>query len=270
MSTLQAKLRHFADMIAKERANFDISQRVQFDWLGTISTQLDLFADDTEPDREPAPPTAVIAQPDNDILPLSNLTTIGEERVASGFHRCATAPLFTPASPSSGLKFVCDDSLLGSSEEDDAPIPFTVSGSLCELTRSAASFREKWQEMLQMKKACTNAPAKFTFAFEEMSALAAGYEMSDGDASDDEIYDQNPVEIHGKVIPLWARGDRLLRQLRRQTAIDPVSIFAGFTAACPLPEIFGAQKARWENRNDSGWCDSDEGVSQVRVAAGLE
>ena len=259
------------------------------------------------------PPASEVLQTD-DLLPIANLTTVAEDRAkqsaepandedseslttfATPMGRCATLPIFSVqngdigmSSPNSTVKFVDDDSLLldGSDQEEDEtettelkePIPFTVNGSMRELTQSAASFREKWKEMLQMKKACTNVPKKQAaiFAFEDDDGVPEGYQISDDDSSreeDDDIYERNPVEIHGKMIPIWARGDQLLRQLRRQKRIDPDSIFSGFTADCSLPDIFNVQKPRWEKRSDSGWWDSDrvteEEVAQFKAALGIE
>ena len=322
MVSIQGKLSHLMELLDKEEKSFNMSQRVQFDWLQSIKAQLDLYGDDqfASPDKRPSldfsvpPPASDVLQTD-DLLPIANLTTVAEDRAkmadppandedsesltsfARPMGRCATLPIFSVQSPNgdidmssanSTVKFVDDDSLLlnGSGEEDEAepdenrePIPFTVNGSMRELTQSAASFREKWKEMLQMKKASTNVPKKQAaiFAFEDDDGVPDGYQISDDDESrdeDDDIYERNPVEIHGKMIPIWARGDQLLRQLRRQKRIDPDSIFSGFTADCSLPEIFNVQKPKWEKRSDSGWWDSDrvteEEVAQFKAALGLE
>jgi hypothetical protein len=65
------------------------------------------------------------------------------------------------------------------------------------------------------------------------------------------------------MIPHWARGEKLLHQLKKQRKIDPDTIFAGFTADCLLPLIFNAQKPQWENRSDSGWWGSDAGAAPL-------
>ena len=202
-------------------------------------------------------------------------------------NRSATSPCLI----SNGIKFVDDDSILmddddsnqsdsGSDLDDEEdPVPFTVSGSMRELTQSASSFREKWMEMLHQKKAATSMPKKpFKFAFDDNDeGIPENYQMSDDEENNDDdeaMYERNPVEIHGKMIPIWARGDQLLKQLKRQQRIDPDSIFLGFTADCPLPELFGTNKARWDNRQDSGWWDADmitdEEVERFKAALGLQ
>ena len=331
MATITEKLSKLNELIAREKASYDVSQRMQFDWLRGIKAQLDNYADDSA--DKSAPELGPPASAESDILPIANLTTIAEDRrlseaeqeppieiptpgmsilcagqavdsesepstnspIPRPMGRCATMPIFSGMPQTyqpgcgAGFKFVDDDSLLDNSESDDVeededegsePIPFTVSGSMRELTESAASFREKWQEMLHMKKACTNVPKKQAkiFAFEEEDAVPEGYQISDDDESDrgddDDIYERNPVEIHGKMIPIWARGEQLLKQLRRQKRIDPDSVFSGFTADCSLQDIFNTQKPRWQNRNDSGWWDSDrvteEEVAQFKAVLGIE
>ena len=244
-----------------------------------------------------------------DLLPIATLTTLAEDRAKqepkktnfsilapeednaedrdNSLGRSATMPVFAIqpdiglSAGNSSIRFVDDESLLideSSDSGDEGPIPFTVSGSMRELTQSAASFREKWREMLQVKKAATNLPKKqAVFAFEEDEGIPDGYKISDDDDmsdEDDDIYEANPVEIHGKMIPIWARGDQLLKILRKQKRIDPDSIFAGYSMDCSLPEIFNTQKPRWEQRNDSGWWDSDrvteEEVAQFKAALGLD
>lgn len=234
-------------------------------------------------------------------LPRARLTTIAQEtRVDVGspmampmsapLGRCATAPIMSLqdhdreefASGNSTVRFVDGDCLLGSSSDSDdecTGISLT-SGSMKELTMSAASFRMKWQEMLDVKKACTNQPVKqpvkFAFENEDFSKPKYHqnreedpqvYEMTDdeddfyqNDQSDDEIYETNPRFIHGKRIPSWARGRKLSNQMRLQKAMTKEEIdeiFSGFTANCPLPEIFKMHKARYDRRNDSGWWDAD-------------
>lgn len=215
-----------------------------------------------------------------------------QEQLHISSNLCATSPCFQS---SNGIKFVEEDSMLMDSssmmsseanvEEDESedPVPFTVSGSMRELTQSASSFREKWIEMLHQKKAATNIPKKpFKFAFDDIDEeMPENYQISDDsdrenedDDDDIEMYERNPVEIHGKTIPVWARGDQLLKQLKRQQRIDPDSIFLGFTADCPLTELFGTNKARWVNRQDSGWCEADiatdEEVTKFKAALGLQ
>ena len=215
-----------------------------------------------------------------------------EDDSESSFHnlpmsgnRSATSPCFS----NSSIRFVDDNCLIDSSDsssdddftnDDSVPIPFTVSGSMSELTQSASTFRERWMEMIHQKKAATNVPKKpFRFAFEdeevkEPEAYAISDDSDEEPEDDEEIYERNPVEIHGKMIPAWARGELLLKQLKRQQRIDPDSIFSGFTADIPMEEVFNSHKPRWDNRSDSGWWDADrvteEEVAKFKAALGLQ
>lgn len=356
MSSIQDKISTLNEMLSHESTSFELSQKMQFEWLQTILAQIDFYSKD-EKKSQPSicstakvtnaaeivpkrsmPSEKVETQSNNyDLSPkkrtsngkkkpnhknLSPTTSFsrGSQKVVSPItkqssqikinnkdlhppepkpneqlqissNRCATSPCF---STSNSIKFVEEDSMLMDSssmmsseahvEEDESedPVPFTVSGSMRELTQSASSFREKWIEMLHQKKAATNIPKKpFKFAFDDIDeAMPENYQISDDsdrendDEDDMEMYERNPVEIHGKTIPIWARGDQLLKQLKRQQRIDPDSIFLGFTADCPLTELFGTNKARWVNRQDSGWYENDiateEEVSKFKAALGLQ
>jgi hypothetical protein len=191
----------------------------------------------------------------------------GASQIESALSTCE----FITSSP--GVRFVADEVIRNSTdsvsedggdpEDPTNPVPFTVAGSMRELTQSASSFREKWHEMLEIKKARPKLSMKsVALKFDDREELIMNeYPISDDSdrgSCFDEIYEKNPVEIHGKMIPFWAKGDQLLKQLRKQRRIDPDSVFAGFTADCPLPEIFCDRKPRWENRNDSGWWESGQ------------
>jgi hypothetical protein len=76
--------------------------------------------------------------------------------------------------------------------------------------------------------------------------LPTKYEMSDdGDLfmspgiRDEEVYQTNPFEIHGKIIPLWARREVLDRHLSRQLTMDGDVIFRDLAKTCELNVIFG-------------------------------
>lgn len=369
MSFFNEKLTQLNEMLFQETDHFDISQKIQFDWLETIKSQIDYYSQtknchikestinepqnaivpnikSDEEERNSTPPknrtpnksrdqqsapqrrnkftpspkiTRQKSRDEKSKIPLyrgsqasspaSNKTPKSprnqkqtkiendntnspidvKSNLSMSDNRAVTSPYFSLASNS--MKFVEDDSLLIESsstissesqmeEEDneDELVPFTVAGSMRELTQSASSFREKWMEMLHQKKAATIIPKKpFKFAFDDYDeGMSENYQMSeDGEDDEDEaMYERNPVEIHGKMIPLWARGDQLLHQLKRQQRIDPDSIFMGFTADCPLQELFGTNKARWANRQDSGWWDNDriteEEATRFKSALGLE
>lgn len=312
-TTIQEKQRRLLELLEKEMDSYDITQKIQFDWLANIKAQLDLFDDDLLGDEEPELPESPIVRTKIEVesprpstpvkeipapqvadepAPKARLTTIAEQTrpevaspmampMSAPLGRCATAPIMLLqdhdedefASGNSTVRFIDGDSLLDSSSDSDdcAGISLT-SGSMKELTMSAASFRMKWQEMLDVKKACTNQPVKQTmrFGFEsdgfyQYDGDPEVYPMTDDeedkynkDKVDFEIYEANPRWIHGKRIPSWARGRKLTNQMKLQKAMtkeDIDAIFCGFTADCSLPEIFKTHKPRWDRRNDSGWWD---------------
>jgi len=87
---------------------------------------------------------------------------------------------------------------------------------------------------------------QFPLVFDE-SSIPPEYEMSDDESiviplgdRDEEIYDTNPFEIHGKMVPLWARQESLRKQLKRQKKMDGDQIFAHLPVACPIEKVFGA------------------------------
>lgn len=310
MTNIQQTYRQLDDLLKKEKASFELSQKMQFEWLQSIEAQLDLFDIPSKPlahrlsfedppqshhkisnsylcskENDENDPSSInqneenlnsidknqlLEENDSESESTSNLSNLPMNNSQS-----ATVPCFS----NSSIRFVDDQSLLlesSSSDEDSEidngpPVPYTLSNSVSELTQSASSFREKWLEMLHQKKASTSMPKKpFKFAFEEEEvAMPDVYQISDsGDEAEDdeEIYDANPIEIHGKAIPSWARGDLLLKQLKKQQRIDPDSIFSEFTAdSLDLPAVFNEHKAKWENRSDSGCWEHDR-VTDEEIA----
>jgi hypothetical protein len=71
---------------------------------------------------------------------------------------------------------------------------------------------------------------KFPFVFEEIP-IPVEYEMSDDEVvcsplfQDEEMYQNNPFEIHGKVIPLWARQENVQKQLNNQKFVNGDVLF---------------------------------------------
>ncbi|EAY08664.1 hypothetical protein TVAG_079220 [Trichomonas vaginalis G3] len=287
--------------------NYKKQEEVHFDWLNTISFQLNLFSStssalnsnssqDSKEIENPKPigelrksinkPAPIIVSPkentDNEQISLASTKTIQQ-----GSHLpVQSSPCFaTQNLNSSTMRFVCDDSLLASSssdddisiddndDENDSPpnSPFTLGGSLKELTQSAYSFREAWKEMcIEKKQESTPRKKSFKFAFEDIEEPAEVYQMSDDCEDDDEfdddeeMYERNPIEIHGKSIPNWARGEQLEKQLKKQYLIDPDEIFFDFPMECNLEEIFGTQNQKWAKRNESGYWAQD-GVTQEEI-----
>lgn len=311
MINIQQTYRKLGDLLKKEKASFELSQKMQFDWLQSIEAQLDLFDTPSKPlahrlsfedppqnkhqienshlmpkgndennpnsinqnesNLQSTDKSELLEENDNESESTSTLSNLPMNN-----NQSATTPCFS----NSSMRFVDDQSLLleSSDDEDESeidngpPIPFTLSNSVSELTQSASSFREKWLEMLHQKKASTSIPKKpFKFAFEdEEVSMPDAYQISDSEdetpEDDEEIYDANPIEIHGKAIPSWARGDLLLKQLKKQQRIDPDSIFSEFTAdSLDLPAVFNEHKAKWENRSDSGCWEHDR-VTDEEIA----
>lgn len=311
MINIQQTYRKLGELLNKEKLSFNLSQKMQFDWLQSIEVQLDFFdvpskSHDHRLSFEDPPKVkqensdhqlcwkendennpSSINQNETNLGSLEKAELLEENDSESesttsnlpmGNSHSATAPCFS----NNSIHFVDDNSLLldssSSSDEESEidngpPVPYTLSSSVSELTQSATSFREKWLAMLHQKKASTSMPKKpFKFAFEEEEVSVPDvYKISesddeDQDPDDEEIYDANPIEIHGKAIPSWARGDLLLKQLKKQQRIDPDSIFSEFTAdSLDLPAVFNEHKAKWENRSDSGCWEHDR-VTDEEIA----
>jgi hypothetical protein len=244
---MEQTLRQLQELLEKEFHGFELTQRLQFDWLQTIDAQLDQF----QPNSPDSPHRAVRPPP---APPKERQTQ--QARSPSPHARV----LGRPSLPTGTIRFVDDSALLDDSDSDSAerlPPPPAAAQSL-RLPQSPSRFQE------EPKGQTVPAMAPIAFRFddsESREAPATAYDISDdsecGDDQDEEIYERNPIEIHGKMIPHWARGEKLLRQLKRQRRTDPDTIFAGFTAECPLALIFNSQKPRWENRMDSGWWGPD-------------
>jgi hypothetical protein len=98
---------------------------------------------------------------------------------------------------------------------------------------------------------------QFPFVLEEIP-IPQEYEMSDDEigwsarVDDHEIYENNPFEIHGKFVPLWARQENLRKQFQRQKSIDGDALFGSvpklfetekvFGPPAPIPQEMGARK----------------------------
>ncbi|KAH0786221.1 DNA binding / methyl-CpG binding protein isoform 1 [Histomonas meleagridis] len=261
---------------------FDLSQKLNFEWLQTINAQLDNFCPPKSSDKEYEPSTLKQDTDQDNKQRRSSLGGINEnQKRRSSSQNSIRKSLSNPSlrsnldSDGDNFKFVDDCCLLetyscyGSNTEEteteESKLTLDPSDQMSELSKSASSFREKWQEMLQNKKDSDKIPepAGPIFAFEREEPIPESYQMSDDDdepQDDDEIYEDNPIEIHGKMIPRWARGKHLRHLLKLQQKINPDTIFQGFTADCSLQEIFNEQKPRWEQRNDSGWWEYDQGI----------
>lgn len=276
---------------------FDIRQGLRFDWLRTIELEIDQIEEANNPqeteeeDQKPirhiresianSPEKYKVEKEENNEEKESEIEYNNDDIPVPKFSHIAasTSALTTTIPNSPGFKFVDDDCLLESSSSDDdgsveidedekgelcSQSPFNLSSSLKELTSTANSFKEQWMEMLNEKKQeeleTPKKPVKF--AFEEDEPMSNCYKMSDDEEEtefddDDEIYERNPIEIHGKLIPNWARGEMLQKGLQRQSKIDPSTIFTGFPTEISLEEVFGTRNPKWNIRQESDvWEDT--------------
>ncbi|OHS99902.1 hypothetical protein TRFO_08224 [Tritrichomonas foetus] len=210
---------------------------------------------------------------------------------------CTSPAFNVTLTGSQSIKFVDNDSLLSTSQssfnsdsdfyssnanvdnEDDEyeeqiklcqtmpsqHVPFTVSGNYSELTTSASCFQAQWQQMVNEKKRATLGPKTMPGTLFEFDRVPDSYEITDSEeehlnffsSDDDEIHDDNPFEIHGKMIPLWARQENINKQLRKQQKVDPDSVFVGLSKHCYVSQVFGADK-RPSLANEITWDELDE------------
>ena len=143
-----------------------------------------------------------------------------------------------------------------------------VSNMLSQVSSSAAQFREKWKESVHEK----NLESMAGLPSEEVKS----YQMSDHDDDEDddlEMFETDPAQVHGKVVPSWARAENLEKQLRKQKQIDPDTIFPDFSLTCTLSDVFNVNNPRWTTRNESQMWDYDactpEELQQFKQLLGL-
>jgi hypothetical protein len=233
---MEQTLQQLQGRLRKEFHGFELTQRLQFDWLQTVDAQLGQFHPgfrrSVQLPQFPAP-----AKQPCDTVPQTRIPAI-------------------PSVQTGTIRFVDDSALLDDSDSDSAeqPPPLPHSARSVKLLQSPTIF----QEEPRGRTVPAISPIAFQFDdAESREALSTAYDISDdsacGDDQDDEIYERDPIKIHGKVVPHWARSEKLLQHLKRQRNIDADTIFGGFTAECSLALIFDRRKARWENRMGSGW-----------------
>jgi hypothetical protein len=249
MATLDEWLNNLRDFFAEKVSNSTAFHENQFTWLRDLNCQISQWESRSctqDPHTIPAdilqsaPVSTTEIKSVEEIASVSALQEVPVPTFATydPDHRSTASFLSCELIASNpGVRFVADESLLQNEsdsdsicdEDDDAehrsPIPFTVADSAPELTQTASSFRDHWHEMVRMKEAerlrIQMRPAVLAFDDND-EQIVDGYQISDdSDQEDpyDDIYERNPVEIHGKMIPFWARGDQLLKQLRRQKRI---------------------------------------------------
>ena len=275
MSNIGDTIKDLNDTLSQQMVIFTNHQNMHFDWLQSVKFQLDVYSDKSislQDSRSAPEIDNEQKKQQNEVLAAKQSQITTNSRIQfpdapatppRSIMRCCTSPsLLKPR-----VRFVDDTSMLDSMsvsetdysdyDEDECEIPFSTSGAYSELTQSATSFHAQWQEMLEMKKAQTvTSDAPFKFSFEERPPAPIEYEITDDEdmewGSDDEIYEKNPFEIHGKVIPMWARQDRLMKTLREQkdAGLNGDDVFADTLKTCTLTRIFGAPPRRISTEND--------------------
>jgi hypothetical protein len=222
-------LRELRESLELHYKGYDQRQLVHFNWLESVRLQLETR---DEENRRSFGNT----DSSNSGSPLHRVTFVeGRQSVSS------TGP----------LKFVDDSSLLDDSSSDSEEVVVTqvrnraispiIARSYSEMARSASSFRAQWQNMICEQKSRSMA---HEIRMELSHAiLPCDYPMTDDEdlapvASDDEMYDFDPIEIHGKTVPLWCHREELERILRKQQNADTDAIFEGVAKRCSLESVF--------------------------------
>lgn len=142
----------------------------------------------------------------------------------------------------------CDNQLRLCQSLPSKNSPLKVSCNFHELTQSVSSFQEKWQEMVEEKKRSSLLPKPPVGTLFNFDDTPESYQMTSSDGNeednfsfsdeDDEIHEEDPLEIHGKMIPIWARKEKVEEQIKNQQTIDPDDIFTGMPKHCQISQIF--------------------------------
>jgi hypothetical protein len=181
---------------------FTSGQRLHFDWLQSVSFQLQMYADSPKP---------VIPQP----APSAERQSLPEEDRRPEITRPTRS---LPSSRKHDFPRVRFSKEAGDAPRCGAELP----------SAQPCAFSEK-----------------FPLVFDEVG-IPPEYEMSDDGGSlwsgvrDEEVYQANPFEIHGKIVPLWARREAVARELQNQRRMNGDAIFRTLPKACPLELIFAA------------------------------
>jgi hypothetical protein len=144
-------------------------------------------------------------------------------------------------------------------DSDDSSSSDLITQQISELGTSAQMFRQKWKELLGQTHKLSAEKQQ-----ELLCALAEGqsYPISDPAPTDEEEdisdEDDNSDEVHGKLIPAWAKRENLEGNLRDQKKVDPDAVFPEFAPTCSLPDVFNADNPEWQNRTESSVWDNDD------------
>lgn len=197
------------------------------------------------------------------------------------------------ASPTHLVKFVDNDSLLSVSQSSDScnedyyyenddqyrfcqslpskETPLTISCNILELAQSVSSFQEKWQEMVEEKKRSSLFPKPPVGSLFNFDDAPESYQMTDSECDDDfffsddddEIHEEDPLEIHGKTIPSWARKEKVEEQLIEQQKVDPDSVFIEMPKHCVISQIFDTKNSVGPSILAEGYIEDDDNYEEL-------
>jgi len=266
MSQIRNVIESMNDLLQKQDQMFETQQRIHFDWLSMINFQMEMFGENSFKQSNIEPPQKAFESYDSDDNSEKEVIEID---VSQKMH----------VSNNSTVRFVDDDCLLEDSDESDSDNNNESNNhthiSLQEFSENASLFKEKWDAIVNEKKSPLRQSPVHKEKIQEYEEVC-NYMMSEDseDNDDDEsMYERNPIEIHGKTIPFWARDKALERQLKKQYKIDADLIFPHFDSYVPMEDIFACSKQRYNNRTDSGYWDSDrvtpEEVFAFKKAIGI-
>ena len=304
MKTIQELTNELNHTLETSISLFDKRQGLRFDWLRTISLEVEQLEDPKLSNNNSEDETENNKEEEDQSKPMSHIRQSianspekyklakqekQNENIGTPINTMSQrlsrseCQFNTPIPNSPGFKFVDDDILANDSssessvelnnEYDDDSMyesqsPYTLSASVKELTLTAHSFREQWREIVDEKKKGNSTPQKpFKFGFEEENEVIPDqYQISDDSEEaefddEDEIYQRNPIEIHGKLIPAWARGEMLEKNLQRQSKIDPDTIFPDIPQDLNLEEIFNVKNPKWNVRHESDVWENETRIS---------
>jgi hypothetical protein len=197
------------DALKSHLSLFGTVQKVHFDWLQSVAFQLQMYKDSAIA-RDSALPQDVthaeracskqVFQPPENTRPARSL-------------------------PASSKKFDVSHVRFAKETNDmDGSVPTAMISS-----GKSYSFNEQFP--LRLKEI----------------PLPTEYEMSDdtdflmsSGVRDEEIYQSNPFEIHGKIIPLWARKEMLDRYYSQKRRVNGDELFRDLPKTCELDRIFGS------------------------------
>lgn len=249
-------------------SNFKCQEDVHFDWLRSISAQLDFFDDNlatlNSKKHMYKSPKPVRKQPGRLGKENINTTQLSVSESKTVVNKIPypknSIKKHTPKHSNTKIKFCGFDSLINSPSEDDLLFNSSTYKS-CAYESSSYQDSFSVNSRSSLKERSSSSSLR-DFELNNMPTMNDYYEISDDEGSmlvnDDEIYQNNPIEIHGKFVPLWARKENLIPQLRGQSKVNPDTIFIHFPKTCDLSIIFNNIKPEALQRSDSDIWDRDD------------